>query len=173
MNQTYATFGAQVVAHLPRLRRFARTLTRHPPDADDLGQVAMERALVRRDQWRPDSSLLSWVFGIVGNAWIDEVRGRRRREEIFAAEEAMVRTGNESSESDIDRWSIYAALDRLPNEELEAVALVLIEGLTYREAAKVMNVPLVTLTRRLAGGRTALQSMLSESETLPPPLGSC
>src|SRR5258708_6229325 len=112
MNQTYATFGAQVVAHLPRLRRFARTLTRHPQDADDLVQVAMERALVRRDQWRPDSSLLSWMFGIVRNAWIDEVRWRRRREEIFAAEEAMVRTGSESSESDIDRWSIYAALDR-------------------------------------------------------------
>src|SRR5579863_3610132 len=135
MNQTYATFGAQVVACLPRLRRFARMLTRHPQDADDLVQIAMERALVRRDQWRSDSSVLSWMFGIMRNAWIDEVRSRRRREEIFAAEKAMVRTGDEFSDSDIDRWAVHAALERLPNEELVAVALVLIEGLTYREAA--------------------------------------
>src|SRR5580692_5781226 len=78
----------QIVELLPRLRRFARNLTRNNHDADDMVQIALERALARLDQWRRDARLDSWMFRIVRNAWIDELRSRARRDRIFLPEES-------------------------------------------------------------------------------------
>ena len=69
----------ELVTLLPRLRRFARALSRDAHDADDLVQIAVERALTRAGQLRPDAPLSSWMFGIVRNAWLDELRARGRR----------------------------------------------------------------------------------------------
>jgi RNA polymerase sigma-70 factor, ECF subfamily len=124
----------QIVALLPRLRRFARNLVRNPHDADDLVQTAVERALQRLDQWRSDARLDSWLFKIVRNAWIDEVRARSRRSKIFLAEEAGAEVGVSVMEGEIDRLSM--------------------------EAAEVLDIPIGTLTSRLARGRDALQAML-------------
>ena len=165
MNDSDANFGEQVGTLLPRLRRFARALTRHPQDADDLVQLAVERALSRSKQWRPDSSLTNWMLAIVRNAWIDETRSRRRRDAVLAPENEGAEVGDTGTDRDIDLWSIQSALDRLPEEQRLAVALVLVEGLSYREAAQVMDVPIGTLTSRLARGRLALQSMLADQVT--------
>jgi len=165
MNDSDANFGEQVGMQLPRLRRFARALTRHPQDADDLVQLAVERALTRRQQWRPDSSLTNWMLGIVRNAWIDETRSRRRWGAVLAPEDAAAEVGDTGTDRDIELWSIQSALERLPEEQRLAVALVLVEGLSYREAAQVMDVPIGTLTSRLARGRMALQAMLAEPVT--------
>ena len=165
MNDSDANFGEQVGMQLPRLRRFARALTRHPQDADDLVQLAVERALTRRQQWRPDSSLTNWMLGIVRNAWIDETRSRRRWGAVLAPEDAAAEVGDTGTDRDIELWSIQSALERLPEEQRLAVALVLVEGLSYREAAQVMDVPIGKLTSRLARGRMALQAMLAEPVT--------
>ena len=165
MNDSDADFGEQVGTLLPRLRRFARTLTRHPQDADDLVQLAVERALTRSKQWRPDSSLANWMLAIVRNAWIDETRSRRRRDAVLVPENEAAEVGDTGTDRDIEWWSIQSALGRLPEEQRLAVALVLIEGLSYREAAQVMEVPIGTLTSRLARGRLALQAMLADSVT--------
>ena len=165
MNDSDADFGEQVGTLLPRLRRFARTLTRHPQDADDLVQLAVERALTRSKQWRPDSSLTNWMLAIVRNAWIDETRSRRRRDAVLVPENEAAEVGDTGTDRDIEWWSIQSALDGLPEEQRLAVALVLIEGLSYREAAQVMEVPIGTLTSRLARGRMALQSMLTDQVT--------
>jgi RNA polymerase sigma-70 factor (ECF subfamily) len=165
MNDSDANFGEQVGMLLPRLRRFARTLTRHPQDADDLVQLAVERALTRRQQWRPDSSLTNWMLAIVRNAWIDETRSRRRWGAVLAPEDAAAEVGDTGTDRDIELWSIQSALERLPEEQRLAVMLVLVEGLSYREAAQVMDVPIGTLTSRLARGRLALQSMLADQVT--------
>jgi RNA polymerase sigma-70 factor (ECF subfamily) len=162
MNDRVANFGEQVGTLLPRLRRFARALTRHPQDADDLVQLAVERALERSTQWRPDSSLTNWMLAIVRNAWIDETRSRRRRDAVLVPENEAVEVGDTGTDRDIEWWSIQSALGRLPEEQRLAVALVLIEGLSYREAAQVMEVPIGTLTSRLARGRLALQAMLTD-----------
>lgn len=154
----------QLVEILPRLRRFARTLTRNSHDADDLVQLAVERALSRLDQWRPDSRLDSWMFGIIRNAWIDETRSRRRRDSVFAPEEAGEHVADAASEAHIHRLSVEAALARLPGEQREVVALVLIEGLAYKEAAAVLDVPIGTVTSRLARGREALEALLGGRE---------
>jgi len=165
MNDSDANFGDQVGTLLPRLRRFARALTRHPQDADDLVQLAVERALTRRKQWRPESSLTNWMLAIVRNAWIDETRARKRRDTVMAPEDAAAEVGDTGTDRDIELWSIQSALERLPEEQRLAVALVLVEGLSYREAALVMEVPIGTLTSRLARGRIALQSMLADPVT--------
>src|SRR5438309_11674603 len=85
-----------LVALLPRLRRFARALARDVHDADDLVQIAVERALTRSGQLRPDAPLSSWMFGIVRNAWLDELRARGRRARVFAPEESAERVGDAS-----------------------------------------------------------------------------
>src|SRR3970040_1953213 len=88
---------AQLGELLPRLRRFARVITRNVQDADDLVQGAVEKALSRAAQWRPDSRLDNWMFGIMKNAWIDEIRARRRRERVHAPEEAGATGGDGSA----------------------------------------------------------------------------
>src|ERR1700733_660179 len=90
---TQQTVHEQIVALLPRLRRFARNLARNPHDADDVVQIAVERALTRLDQWRSDARLDSWMFKIVRNAWIDELRSRGRRDKVFLAAEAGENVG--------------------------------------------------------------------------------
>jgi RNA polymerase sigma-70 factor (ECF subfamily) len=153
----------ELVALLPRLRRFARALARDAHDADDLVQIALERALTRAAQLRPDAPLSSWMFGIVRNAWLDELRARGRRARLFAPAESAERSGASSQGAPADLLAVQEALSRLPEEQRAAVALVLIEGLSYKEAAHVMEVPIGTLTSRLARGREALQAMLGET----------
>lgn len=148
-----------LVAALPRLRRFARALARDAQDADDLVQLAIERALLRFEQWRPDSKFEHWMFGVIRNAWIDEVRSRSRRGRLFAPEEAGENVGDDSDVPG-SGLAVQQAMARLPEEQRLAVALVLVEGLSYREAADALGVPIGTLTSRLARGREALQKML-------------
>jgi RNA polymerase sigma-70 factor (ECF subfamily) len=159
-NERPQTIHEQIAALLPRLRRFARNLTRNPHDADDVVQIAVERALTRLDQWRSDARLDSWMFKIVRNAWIDELRSRGRRGKIFLAAEAGDNIGTDSMAREAELLSVHAAMARLPEEQREAVSLVLVEGLPYKEAAEVLDIPIGTLTSRLARAREALQAML-------------
>jgi len=156
-------FHRDLVALLPRLRRFARSLTRDMSDADDLTQVAVEHALARRDQWRPDTNLGAWMFRIMKNAWIDETRSRTRRGRVLAAEEegdtvADARAPDMDARLAID--AVERAMSNLPDDQRIAVSLVLVEGLSYREAAEVLEVPMGTLTSRLVRGRVALMDEL-------------
>jgi RNA polymerase sigma factor (sigma-70 family) len=159
-SETPQTIHEQIIELLPRLRRFARNLTRSPPDADDVVQIGVERALTRLDQWRSDARLDSWMFKIIRNAWIDELRARNRRDKIFLSEEAGEHIGTDSMERETERLSVHAAMARLPEDQRVAVSLVLVEGLPYKEAAEVLEIPIGTLTSRLARGRSALQSLL-------------
>jgi RNA polymerase sigma-70 factor (ECF subfamily) len=161
---TSETVREQIAALLPRLRRFARNLARNPHDADDVVQIAVERALSRLDQWRPDARLDSWMFKIVRNAWIDELRSRGRRSRIFVGPEAGEYVGESPIDREVDLLSVQSAMERLPEDQRAAVSLVLIEGLPYKDAAEVLEVPIGTLTSRLARGREALQAMLAPPE---------
>ena len=149
---------------LPRLRRFARTLAWKPEDADDLVQIAVERALKSLNQWQEGTRLDSWIFRIMKNAWTDELRSRARRDEVLAPEEAGEHVGVSETGSLITRLSVEAAMAKLPDEQRMAVSLVLVEGLSYKEAAEVLDVPIGTLTSRLARGRETLQRLLVDGE---------
>jgi RNA polymerase sigma-70 factor (ECF subfamily) len=150
----------QIVALLPRLRRFARNLARNPHDADDVVQIALERALLKLHQWRRDARLDSWLFKIVRNAWIDELRSRGRHDRMFLAAEAGDNVGDATLDREADLMSVQFAMAKLPEDQRTAVSLVLVEGLSYKEAADVLDIPIGTLTSRLARGREALQAML-------------
>ena len=107
----------QLVALLPRLRRFARALARNAADADDLVQLALERALARAGQARADSDLGGWMYGILRNAWIDELRSRGRRARLFAPAEAARHEGDDSQPRQAELLSVQEALARLPQEQ--------------------------------------------------------
>ncbi|MDB5937002.1 MAG: polymerase subunit sigma-70 [Massilia sp.] len=154
--------ATEIAALLPRLRRFARALTFNREDADDLVQVAVERALGRSEQWEPGTRLDSWMFRIVKNAWIDEVRSRARRTELFVPEEAGEQVGDNFADAHQQRLAIEKAVSLLSDEHRLVVGLVLIDGLAYKEAAEVLEIPIGTLTSRLARARDALQDLLSD-----------
>jgi RNA polymerase sigma factor (sigma-70 family) len=158
----HETLRSDVVALLPRLRRFARAITRHREDADDLVQLAVERALLRLDQWQPGTRLDSWMFMIMKNAWIDEVRVRVRRDAIFLPEEAGEHVGESPTERQHERLDVHKAMRQLNEDQRLAVGLVLIEGLPYKEAAEVLGIPIGTLTSRLARARETLQAVLAD-----------
>jgi RNA polymerase sigma-70 factor, ECF subfamily len=153
----------QIVELLPRLRRFARTITRDVHDADDLVQLSIERALERYTQWRPESRFESWMFGISRNAWIDEVRSRGRRNRVFVSEEQGEHVADGTNQSQLRQLSIQRAVAALPEEQRMVIALVLIEGLSYQEAADALDIPIGTVTSRLARGREALQASLGDA----------
>lgn len=104
------------------------------------------------------------MFGIMKHAWIDEVRSRARRDRVFAPEEAGERVGEASHQRQFEAMAMESALARLPDEQRLAVGLVLVEGLSYKEAAEVMEVPMGTLTSRLARAREALVAILNEGK---------
>lgn len=156
-------FESEMIALLPRLRRFAHALARTPADGDDLCQAAVERALRSRDQWQPGTRLDSWMYRIMRNLWIDETRSRGRRDRTFAPEEAGINMGDggvRRAEMQLAVTDLDRALGRLPAEQREVIALVLVEGLAYKEAAAVLDVPIGTLTSRLSRGREALIAQL-------------
>lgn len=153
----------QIAALLPRLRRFGRTLAHTREDADDLVQMAVEKALTRTDQWTPGTRLDSWMFRIMQTTWIDEVRARERRGRTFVPEEEGEHVGHAPHEAQLDAMAVRKAVSRLGDEQRAAVGLVLVEGLSYQEAAQVLGIPVGTLTSRLARARDALQATLGSA----------
>lgn len=148
---------------LPRLRRFAHGLARNAADADDLVQAAAERMLKARDQWQAGTHFEAWAYRVLRNLWIDTARSRQRRDKIFAPEEQGMAVGVAGeAEAAVERRYLMRAMDCLPDEQREAVALVMIEGLAYAEAARVLEIPMGTLTSRLVRGRQALMKMLED-----------
>ncbi len=153
--------SVRLVALLPRLRRFARSLSRNQHDADDLVQLGIERALRSLDQFREGANLASWLFGIMKNAWIDICRARTRRAEVALPEDSGEHPAVSPADMDASLWSVSAAMSKLPEDQRLAVALVLVEGMSYKDAAAVLEIPIGTLTSRLARARSALAAALS------------
>lgn len=149
-----------MVAHLPRLRRFALSLTGNRADADDLVQDTVERALINLHRWERGTRLDSWMFRIAQNLFIDGTRTKKRRRAVVS--ESLEAAGNVSvdgvraAESKIAFTDLCRALGELPQEQRSAVALVLIDGMSYRDAAEVLGVPIGTLTSRLSRARETL-----------------
>jgi RNA polymerase sigma-70 factor (ECF subfamily) len=159
-----AAFEDQMLALLPRLRRFARALAHDAADADDLCQVTVEKALLARASWQPGTRMDSWMYRIMRNAWIDTTRSRRRAAETFVDADAGAAIGGDGgAEARVALNEVEAAMRALPAEQREAVALVLVEGLAYKEAADVLDIPMGTLTSRLVRGRQALMVRLGEA----------
>ncbi len=159
-------FEDQLAALLPRLRRFAHALSRDAADADDLTQATIERALVSKGQWQPGTKLDSWTYRIMRNLWIDMARARSRRTAREAPEEEGLNIGADPRpgiEAAVDLNRVMGAMTRLPDEQREVVALILVEGFGYREVSEMLGLPIGTVSSRLVRGRTALLAMVGES----------
>ena len=161
-----ASFDDQLASLLPRLRRFAHSLARDSVDADDLTQATIERALKSRDQWQPGTRLDSWTYRIMRNLWIDTARARSRKSAREAPEEEGLNIGDdprEAMDASVDLKRVMAAMARLPDEQREVVALILVEGFGYREVSEMLSLPIGTVSSRLVRGRTALLAMVGEA----------
>lgn len=160
MSSASAEISNQFVELLPRLRRFARSLSRNQHDADDLVQTVVERAWLHLDQLEPGANLGAWMFGIMKNAWIDACRARTRRAEVALPEDSGEHPAVSPVDAGTSLWAVSEAMNELPEEQRLAVALVLVEGMSYREASALLGIPVGTLTSRLARGRAALAAAL-------------
>lgn len=158
-------FQRALLGLLPRLRRFALSLTGNMAEADDLTQAACLRALERRRRYRDGTRLDSWLFRIAQNLWIDERRRHRRRREqsIDSAPLSHVSTPAWAETQAEDRLML-SAVDRaimdLPEEQRAVLVLTTVDGLAYREAAAILGLPIGTVMSRLARARLALADAL-------------
>ena len=159
-------FQTGLVELLPRLRRFARVLRTRDADAQDLVQQTVERALAARSTFRKGTRLDSWAFTIMKRIAIDEGRRTQRWGRVVSSEDDFTAhvpdTGQADENLRADALAVRDAIHALPEDQKQAVALVLVEGLSYAEAAQVLGVPAGTLTSRLVRGRQSLIQVLAE-----------
>lgn len=163
--ETSGSFEDQLTATLPRLRRFAHALSRDRADADDLTQMTIERALQSRVQWQAGTRIDAWAYRIMRNLWIDTMRSRTRKAKVEVPPEDAETIGHDPRdgiEAGIDLKRAMAAMERLPDEQREVVALILVEGFGYRETAEMLGLPIGTVSSRLVRGRNALLAMFGE-----------
>jgi RNA polymerase sigma-70 factor (ECF subfamily) len=159
-------FGNELVALLPRLRRFARSLTGEAADADDLVQAALERALRSRSLWEPGTRLDAWIFRIMRNLWIDQIRHGKvsgDRTTLHDAEQLSGSDGRVVTDSRITLAYVEELLAALPGEQQAVVRSVCIDDLSYRETAERLNTPIGTVMSRLARARLALAAGLDHN----------
>ena len=153
-----------ILEALPQLRRFARSLTGNRHDGDDLMQTTVERVLERG---LPDGvEARPWMFKICKNLWIDELRAhavrKRAAQRPELGEDGTV-SGEDVAIGEIALGEVEAALATLPDEQRLVIALVAVEGLAYREAAEILDVPIGTVMSRLARARAALAARFADA----------
>lgn len=154
-------FRRELVELLPRLRRFALALCGSPADADDLVQASVERALLYAAQWQPGTRMDSWLYKIAQNLWRDELRAHRRRAEpLEEAEEVVGEDGRDVTLQQLQIDEARRAMRALPDEQRAVLALVVLDGLSYQQAADVIGVPIGTVMSRLARARSRMAEAL-------------
>lgn len=148
-----------ILAELPRLRRYARALLGDRAAADDLVQDTLERAWLRRSQWRPGSELRTWLFAIMHNLRIDQLR--RPSLEVASFEDEEIEVPTRATQTDqIELADLATAVSQLPEEQRAVLLLVALEGMGYRDVAATLGIPLGTVMSRLARGRERLRLIL-------------
>ena len=154
--------SAEIVAHIPRLRRYARALAGDGHRADDLVQDTLERALAKFYLWRRGSDLRAWLFTIMHNVFINQLKARRE----LALDDAVADGLQSAARSDpFELRDLDAALRQLPVEQREVLLLVGVEQLSYAEVGKALGIPVGTVMSRLSRGRERLRAVMSGTET--------
>jgi RNA polymerase sigma-70 factor, ECF subfamily len=152
----------QIEQEIPRLRRYARYLRREPDHADDLVQECLSRAIAKIDTWQPGTNLRAWLFVILRNCHINEIR---REQRIVSIDDESPASGPTltvpgSQETRVALAEVRNAYLSLSEEHREVLLLVAIEGLQYEEASAILDVPLGTVRSRLSRARQALRQAL-------------
>ena len=154
---------SELHTHIQSLRRYALVLTRNRDAAEDLVQETLTKAIARAETWQPGTALRPWLFRILHNTHVSEIRRRQVRE--AAAADLPEPISPEAQQHHADLRQVLAALDRLPEAQRAPIVLVALEGMSYKEAACSLDVPLGTFMSRLGRGREALRRLMDEPQS--------
>ncbi|MEM6712957.1 MAG: RNA polymerase sigma factor [Pseudomonadota bacterium] len=162
-----ADLKRQLITLLPRLRRFAQTLTRSVTEADDLVQEACLKVLAKSEMWDPTQPLDRWMFRVMRNLWISEIRKQKVRfgEGTVLADESSELVTTQTGEDSVAYSDLRGAMDALPVDLSCVLLLVSVEGYSYAETADTLDIPIGTVMSRVHRARKAL------AKRLAPPLG--
>ena len=154
----------RIAALIPRLHRFAWSLTGSRAEADDLTQATLERALSHAKSFTAETPLEAWAIRVAKNLWLDQLRRKKVRD--VAVDPDMLGAGaTPGPERRLEAQEALAALQALPDGQREVAALVLVEGYSYQEAATALRTPIGTVMSRLARARRALADLLLGPQT--------
>lgn len=157
----------EMVALLPRLRRFAYSMSGSLEEADDLVQTACERALSRCEQFEPGTRLDSWMFRMIQTSWIDRKRYEGRRQQVNAADLENVLSFDARIHEQTEARSILTIIrnemDQLSDDQRAVIALVVLEGKSYQEVSDILSVPIGTVMSRLARARQKLTEIVNKT----------
>jgi RNA polymerase sigma-70 factor (ECF subfamily) len=160
----------EIEAEIPRLRRYARALTRDVAAADDLVQDCLARALGKLHLWQRGTDLRAWLFTILHNQYVNHVRRAVREGTAVGlsdSEPLLTRAAHQGQ--GLELRDLERAMARLPEEQRSAILLVGLEGMRYEEVAAVLDVPVGTIRSRLSRGRDALRRLMEIDRDNEPP----
>ena len=158
----------EMLAALPRVRRFAYALTGSRVDGDDLVQAVCERALARLDQFRPGTRMDSWLFRITQTSWVERHRSERLRRpaaDLDAVRHVAGEDGRKVVEARLTLERVRRIVAGLPEDQRSVLALVTVDGRSYREAAESLGVPIGTVMSRLARARRRIAEALGDDRS--------
>ena len=156
--------------HIAALRRYARALLGDRIEAEDLVQDCLARALSRAHLWRPGSDLRAWLFTILHNIHVNNLRSRHAQvvpEDTTYGGGGHGVTAAPDQDARLELRDLKRALDRIPGEQRQVLLLVGMEGMSYDEAARIVGVPIGTIMSRVARGREALRRYMVHPEVAP------
>lgn len=156
----------QLEPHIPRLRRYARALVGDPHGADDLVQDTLERALNKRHLWRPGSDLRAWLFTVMHNIFVNQLRSRRAHPEQAFDEDALPPVEPVQG-ARLELRDLQTALALLPSEQREVLLLIGLEEMSYAEVAETLDIPIGTVMSRLFRGRERLRALMTGAPAAP------
>ncbi|MCB1756207.1 MAG: RNA polymerase sigma factor [Gammaproteobacteria bacterium] len=156
-----------IVEHIPRLRRYARALMKNDSlAADDLVQDCLERALSRLHSWRQGSDLRAWLFTIMHNLYVNQVRRASNGPRFVEMPDQGIGASASSAEAGLALRDLSRGVAALPPDQREILLLVSLEGLRYAEVASILGIPEGTVMSRLSRARKQLRNlMLHEANT--------
>lgn len=158
-------FLDEMTQSVPALRRYANALTHDRDTADDLVQDCLERAIRKRALWRPDGPLRPWLYRVLLNVWRNNLRSRSRRPGHVSIDQVAGQLFVPAAQNGrVALAEMARAIEKLSDEHREALLLVVVEGLSYGEAAQILEIPLGTLMSRLGRARSALARMTQEDQ---------
>ena len=152
------TLKAEVTQHTASLRRYALVLTRDATAADDLVQETLVKAIDKADTWQPGTSLRPWLFRIMHNTHISDLRRTKTRSD--AAPDLPEPVVPDHQHTQLELKQVLEALDQLPEAQRKPIILIALREMSYAEAARALDVPLGTFMSRLGRGREALRQIV-------------
>jgi RNA polymerase sigma-70 factor (ECF subfamily) len=157
-------FARMLEAEIPRLRRYARALTRDIVRADDLVQSCLTRAVAKQHLWQPGTNLRAWLFTIQHHQHVNDVRRGVREGNNVELTEASTLAVESNAMPTLQLRDLERAIAKLPPEQRQVILLVGLEGMAYEEVAKVLKVPVGTVRSRLSRGRDQLRLLMGMEE---------